>query len=353
MGGRTGAASSELPAGPAQGWDVRLGGKLTPPVMAGGRVYVARKDTQTLHALDAADGRPAWRFTAAGPIDSPPTVLGGLVVFGSSDGCVYCLRAADGALVWRFRAAPSRRRIVAFGRLESPWPVHGSVLVHKGVVYCTAGRSTYLDGGIRLFALDPRTGDILHETTLDTWSRTREDAVGKPFVPAYHMEGSISDVLVCENDFIYMGQYKLDTSLARRECPYVIPRKGEKQPVAMDLVGKPFVADDVADTQGLEEHQREWLEKAARETVADLRARHGAFNIGQRRMGRHVLATSGMLDDSWYNRTYWMYSDTWPGYYLANLSAKTGHPAGRWARANLRRGRLSQAEPAKPAVHAG
>jgi hypothetical protein len=42
-------------------------------------------------------------------------------------------------------------------------------------------------------------------------------------------------------------------------------------------------------------------------------------------MGRHVLTTGGFLDDSWFNRTFWMYADTWPGYYLAHRGAKTGH----------------------------
>jgi hypothetical protein len=41
-------------------------------------------------------------------------------------------------------------------------------------------------------------------------------------------------------------------------------------------------------------------------------------------MGRHVLSTGGFLDDSWYNRTFWMYSDTWPGFYLAHRASKTG-----------------------------
>ena len=41
-------------------------------------------------------------------------------------------------------------------------------------------------------------------------------------------------------------------------------------------------------------------------------------------MGRHLISTGGFLDDSWFNRTYWMYADNWPGYYLAHRGAKTG-----------------------------
>ncbi|KPK48417.1 MAG: hypothetical protein AMK72_06985, partial [Planctomycetes bacterium SM23_25] len=331
---RTGATADDVPAGIAPMWTATLRGPLTPPVVAGDRVYVAAKDEHTLYALGAADGARIWQFTAGGRIDSPPTACAGLILFGCADGHVYCLRAQDGALAWRFRAAPSQELICAFGQLESPWRVHGSILVRESaeasrkggsglVAYGTAGRSTYLDGGVRVFGLDPKTGKVLHEATLDTWARTREDAVGKPFVPGYHMEGAFSDVLVSEGGYLYMGQYKLDLKLARHEAPYVLPGQGEKVE-AMDLTGQPFVSADVAKTQPLEVHQRQWLENAARPLVAELRQQHGAFNIGHRRMGLRVFSTAGFLDDSWYNRTYWMYSTSWPGYYLAHRAAKTG-----------------------------
>ena len=320
---RTGASAGEVGARVAAGWKVTLGGRLTPPVVAGGRVYVAAKDEHTLHALHVADGRNAWRFTADAPIDSPPTVHGGRVLFGCADGWVYCLRAADGELAWRFRAAPSTELILARGQLESPWRVHGSVLVEDGLVYCTAGRSTYLDGGIRVLALDPATGKCVHETVLDTWSRTRKDAEGKPFVPGYHMEGACSDILVSQGDHIYLGQIKLDKRLAEQKVPYVMPGPQDKT-VTMDLSKQPFVAADREPKSDYETHQRKWIERTQKSLVAKLRAAHGGYSLGQRRMGLHVLATGGFLDDSWYNRTYWMYSASWPGYYLAHRGAKTG-----------------------------
>lgn len=323
-GRRTGATDAAVSAALTSSWTATVTGELTPPVVAEDRVFVARKQAHVLCALDADSGRRLWDYVADGRIDSPPTVLGGLVFFGSDDGFVYCLRADDGQLAWRFQAAPSRQKIVCDNRLVSPWPVHGSVLEHDGVIYCTAGRSTYLDGGIRMFGLDPKTGAVLHRNVLDTWSRTRDDAVNKPFVPAYHMEGSLTDILVCQNDSIYLGQYKLNRSLARQACPYAIPEDDEKQPVAMDLTDKPFVSEDVEETQDLEEHQRDWLERNARGIVTELRKKHGAFNVGHRRMGRHLLTTFGFLDDSWFNRTYWMYSETWPGFYLGHRAAKAG-----------------------------
>jgi outer membrane protein assembly factor BamB len=250
-------------------------------------------------------------------------VLGELVLFGCADGRVYCLRAADGELVWRFTAAPSERLIVAFGQLESPWRVHGSVLVRDGVVYCTAGRSTYLDGGIRVFGLDPLTGKVLHTAHLDTWARTRKDTRDKPFIPAYHMEGAHSDILVSEGDYIYLGQFKLDRALVEQEVPYIVPGPDDKT-VAMDLAKRPYVAEDREPEQDYERHQREWLERTQKGLLAELRQAHGGHSLGDRHIGLHVFSTNGFLDDSWFNRTFWMYSATWPGFYLAHRASKTG-----------------------------
>ena len=93
------------------------------------------------------------KYTAGGRIDSPPTIYRGLAIFGCADGCVYCLTASDGTLRWKFRAAPADVRLVSYGQLESPWPVPGSVLVVNGIVYCAAGRTAYLDGGIEFCRL--------------------------------------------------------------------------------------------------------------------------------------------------------------------------------------------------------
>ena len=50
---------------------------------------------------------------------------------------------------------------MASGQIESAWPVSGSVLVRDGSVYCAAGRSSYVDGGIYLERLDLKTGGPL------------------------------------------------------------------------------------------------------------------------------------------------------------------------------------------------
>lgn len=320
---RFGASRCAVSDNLAVAWEASLGGRLTPPVAADGRVYVAAKDRHTLYALEADDGKALWQFTANGPIDSPPTVAGKLVLFGSADGHVYCLRAEDGALVWRFRAAPNERQIVVFGQLESPWPVHGSVLLADGLVYCTAGRSSYLNGGIRLFALDPSTGHVRHQARIDTWARTRRDAEGKPFIPAYHMEGTQSDILTCQNDYIYLGQTKWNLQLEQQEVPYVMPEP-DKTVKAMDLSNEPYVAADAEPNQDYETHQRQWIDRTQADLLARLKQEHGAYSLGERRMGLHVFSTAGYLDDTWFNRTFWMYAANWPGFYLAHRAPKTG-----------------------------
>ena len=55
----------------------------------------------------------------------------------------------------------------AWEQIESAWPVHGGVLVTGDVLYCTAGRNMFLDGGIRFIRLDPVTGKLLGEELMD------------------------------------------------------------------------------------------------------------------------------------------------------------------------------------------
>ena len=263
------ARSGSTPAGVAPdvsvAWETELKGALTAPVAWSGKVFVAKSDAHTVYALDMASGKVVWRFTAGGRIDSPPTVYSNMVLFGSKDGRVYCLRASDGQLVWRFLAAPSDRRIASFDQVESAWPVHGSVLVDNNTAYFTAGRSTYLDGGIRVYGLDPGTGKILHKGLLkgpNPFAKGGRDV-------AFFTLGANSDVLVSEGGFLYMRQKKMTPELKEMNVE-VLSSKGEQD------------------------------------------------------IGLHVFSTAGLLDDSNYNRTFWMYSKRWPGFQLANQAPKAG-----------------------------
>ncbi len=177
--------------------------RLTGPVVAGGLAVVSLVNAHRVIAVDARTGVPRWSFTAGGRIDSPPTLFRGLCLFGSSDGRVYALRLSDGALVWRFRAAPADRRIVAFGQLESSWPVTGGVMVDGARAVAIAGRSAAADGGMTAVALEPETGRLLWRTTVT--------------------EGGRSDVGVSDGDSVFLGRLlKFDAATGK-------PQKGGTQ----------------------------------------------------------------------------------------------------------------------------
>ncbi len=210
---RSGATESAVSADLKVLWRARLGAEPSGLVVAGGKVLVTGVDTHTVYALEAADGEVAWEYTAGARVDSPPTVHGGLAIFGSADGLVRCLRAADGALVWRFEAAPRRRLVTAFGQLESPWPVPGSVLVQDGKCWFAAGRSSYLDGGIHVYALDPATGEVLHRETI--YSPDPETGKMSPETNAHAMSGLLNDIPGSDGANVFIRQMQVSASGAR------------------------------------------------------------------------------------------------------------------------------------------
>jgi outer membrane protein assembly factor BamB len=259
---RSGRAGTAVPAALNSAWKTDLGGRLTGVVVAGKRCFVADIDAHAVHALDAADGKSLWRFTAGGRVDSPPTYFKGRVIFGSADGFVYCLRASDGALVWKYLAASADRRHVACEQLESVWPIHGSVLVHDGVVACIAGRSAFLDGGMRLCRIDAEKGTLVSETILDD----RDPETGENFqvrMQGLNMPPGLPDVLSCDGRFIYMRSQKFDLKGKRTEL----------------FAGNPSWNEDVAQ------------ESASKQT-------------GE---GTHLFSSNGFLDGSWFHRSYWIY----------------------------------------------
>ncbi|NIR64408.1 MAG: PQQ-binding-like beta-propeller repeat protein [candidate division Zixibacteria bacterium] len=315
---RSGATPVTVPDVLTHKWENKLGGKLTQPVAAQGTVYVADKDRQILYALDILNGSQRWHYPTGGRIDSAPTILGNMVLFGCADGYVYSLRARDGALAWRFRAAPMDRLIVIDERLESTWPCHGSVLTHNGLIYFTAGRSSYLDGGVFIYALKPETGEIIHRTRLDTWSPTWQDAGDAPFLPAFHIEGARSDILVGEDGFIFLNQLQFTPALELIDTKY---RPGlaeyKEDRGAPDAFGPLVTNMEVAAPNFVDQ---ETLTRFPQMAKSWFRRGH----LGARHVGRHIFATGGFLDDTYFHRIYWMYSNLWPGYYIANVAPKTG-----------------------------
>ncbi len=276
--GRSGAAKSEIPAEVSLQWKVNLGGQLTAPVIAAGSVYVARTDAHTLHTFDESTGKEKWTFTAGARIDSPPTVEDGRVLFGATDGWVYCLRAVDGELAWRYRAAPIDRRTMAYEQLESLWPVHGSVLVHNSQVFAVAGRSNFLDGGLRLVRLDLNTGAKLSETVMDETNPETGNNIQEK-LQILQMPVGLPDILSCDGNHIFMKSQKFDLEGNRLE---IGPNSGD------------------------------FVKQASKQRGPDA----------------HIFAPLGFLDDTWFHRSYWVLGQSFAGghggYYQAGRFAPSG-----------------------------
>ncbi len=267
--GRSGSTKTTVPARLKRLWQASIGGRASACTVADGRVFAAAIDQHRLCALDAASGKPLWTYTTGGRIDTPPTVYRGLALFGSTDGWVYCLRAADGKLAWRRRAAPEERRMMNREQLESPWPVHGSVLVRDGVAYFAAGRSSFLDGGITVYAVDPATGKLLRSKRIHSLDPKTDKMVAAPMrydMPA-DAPGALPDVLVGDEKGLYMRHLKLDPASLdyRSAAPPTPAAKGKK---AKRRPGFPLV-------------------------------------------GTHLMSVAGLLDDSWFNQTYWTIDGKW------------------------------------------
>jgi outer membrane protein assembly factor BamB len=196
-------------------WSTQLSGRLTQPAMVEDTVYLAEIDRHTVHALDVAQGTIKWSFTVDGRIDSTPTCYQGKVLFGAADGCVYCVRAADGVLVWRFQAAPERRLVASYGQLESVWPVHGAVLIQDHAIYTSAGRNTYLDGGITLYKLDPATGKVWHKNVITNIDPETGAQLGPE--AAFDMDGVNTDILSGDGENLFMKQERFDSTLQKGE----------------------------------------------------------------------------------------------------------------------------------------
>jgi len=277
-------------------WRATIGGRLTQPVVAGGRVVIAGRDCGVVYAFDERNGKLLWKHLTAARIDSSPTIHNtrvGLsetdirvserrdhvVLFGSADGRVTCLRLDDGALVWRFLAAPADLRTVALDRVESLWPVHGSVLVLNDVAYVAAGRSTWLDGGIDLFALDPTTGKTLFRTHLESrHPRFQEEKGDRSNLPPSGPSGASHKLDL--SPFSAVGQNVTDYKT------FLSPDRSDSFSMAGGTLSDVLVSDGT----NVFLHQVKFNARLER----------------QEDMSRHLFSTSSLLDDAENHRSHWV-----------------------------------------------
>ena len=228
---RTGTTKNKVPAVLDQRWETKVGNRASAPVIAAGMVFAADVDGHAVCAMNAADGKIVWRFSAEGRVDSPPTYDQGLLLFGSRDGSVYCLRAADGALVWRF-CPLERRMICAYGQPESAWPICGSILIRDGLAYFAAGRNSFTDGGIFLYALDPRSGDIVHQKRMyGPYGENGFPIENRQVVKGMSIEGFKGDIFIADDQLLYLRHQAFTPNLSPVRLqdvkqPHLIPSHG-------------------------------------------------------------------------------------------------------------------------------
>jgi outer membrane protein assembly factor BamB len=248
---RSGYAKTDIGAEVAESWKKDFGTKLSQPVVADGKLLLSAVDEHTVYALNASSGREIWHFVAEGRVNSSPTIYKGLALFGCADGWVYALRASDGALAWKFMAAPNRRKLMSYGQPESVWPLSGSTLIQNDRLYCVAGRSMFLDGGLRMLVLEPQTGEMICENVMDD-KIPGSDKNLQDLIMGKHMPVAMPDILSGDGQYVYM----------------------KSQTFSMD--GKRVrVKPQRPDTQYDEEV--------------------------------HLFSPISFLDDGWHQRTYWIY----------------------------------------------
>ena len=248
---RSGCAETDVPAEVSKTWQKDFGTKLTQPVAGGGKLLFSAVDTHTVYALDSGSGQEAWQFIAGGRVNSPPTLYQGLAIFGCADGCVYALSLADGQLAWKFQAAPNDRKLVSYGQVESVWPLPGSVLIQDEKLYCVAGRSMFLDGGLRMVILNPETGELVSENVMDNQVPGTEQQLDD-LLMGKHMPVAMPDILSGDGKYVYM---KSQTFTPDGRRVRVVPQR--------------------PDTQYDEEV--------------------------------HLFSPISFLDDGWHQRSYWIY----------------------------------------------
>ncbi|MBL7115544.1 MAG: PQQ-binding-like beta-propeller repeat protein [Kiritimatiellae bacterium] len=269
---RSSSVNTTIPESLEPAWKIKIGGRVSQPVVANGQVLVAEVDAHTVHVFSEKDGTKLWSFTAGARVDSAPTVYKGMALFGSCDGWVYCLRATDGELIWKYLAAPRDAKHLVFEQIESVWPVHGNILIQNESAYFACGRNIFLDGGLLIYRMNPLTGEVLSTTPM-----TDTDPDGKAiqdYIKVLDMPPGQPDILSSDGERIYMRSQPFDLNVKRTRVDRV----------------------RISDQRGEE---------------------------------AHLFCPSGFLDDSWWHRTYQVFGKSFAGGHAGYHAAGKNAPAGK------------------------
>lgn len=132
-------------------WQYRTGGEdraavQNSPTIAGDTVYVGDA-SDTLHAINLADGKVRWTYKIKSGFETTPLVLDGHVYLGDMEGLMHCVSADKGTKVWTF---------------DSGVGIHSSA----NVAAASDGKGKLIlfgNDGAQVFALDAATGKKVWE----------------------------------------------------------------------------------------------------------------------------------------------------------------------------------------------
>ena len=153
------------------------------PIVVGSTLFMASNRSNCVIALDVITGKEKWRSYVGGPIRFPCVAWNGGIYFTSDDGHLYCVDQTNGKIRWQFRGAPTGQHLLGNGRMISPWPARGGVVIADGIAYFAAG--IWPSMGVFIYAIDAKTGK-------EVWLN---DGLSTPFTPHPH-KGSMSFGLI-------------------------------------------------------------------------------------------------------------------------------------------------------------
>ncbi len=159
------------------------GGVVTRPAAFEGNIYIGSQDHR-LHTINARSGKVAWTYYTEGPIHSSPRIAENHAFFGSDDKYLHAVNLGTGRASWRFETSAEiwstpfvTENLVIVGnengdfyaldfrssmkwRFQAKRGITASPVVQDRVVYFTA-----LDGMV--YALDINNGFVLWRFRMD------------------------------------------------------------------------------------------------------------------------------------------------------------------------------------------